>query len=141
MCVHLLYSLVSCHTEDSRDEFITMRSNEARTVTLTLLNAGTSDVFLVGESATTTGSDDVRTGALFRSFLTTGWILILDDDSSAEISIHISTFNTANGGVTVTFAVVAESLFNSDVSDFATFSVLITTRPPLELPPPEQASV
>ena len=112
--------------DDSRDELIKMMPDESKTITLTLLNKGQSSNFTLTHSTETSDTIEV----LESSLANTGPVF-LEEDSSAEIEIHIKTFSnaTGGGGTTVTLTVFVESSINSDIRDFITLPVMITEPP------------
>lgn len=113
---------------DSHSGFITLRQGETANITLILLNRGEDagfNVMIMGSSNTTVNN----TNSLEYSLTPT--TAFLRQNMTTEIYVSIIFSGNATNGVTVPFTVVAESVIDS-ASNFITFHVITTTRPPPE---------
>ena len=107
-----------------------MRPEENQTVTLTLINGALSDstfrvivdIFTMGNSTdfvecTLEPSDDSYP---------------VPYNSSIDLNIDVYVSMNATDGLAVSFTVRVESSSNSDVNDFISFDLVVTTSPPPE---------
>ncbi len=106
-----------------------MRPREHRNVTLVMLNRGEGAEFLLTVNTAVMGSE---TQDFLEYVVTPATAFRLEQDSSTEIRIEITLSSDVADGLAVVFTVIAESVLNNRISDFVTFSVYTTTRPPPE---------
>ena len=126
-CVKYFYLL--CLGENS-SEFLTVRPEENQTVTLTLVNEATNSDFqiiVVNTSLVGNSTDFIEYNVEPSSFLRS-----VPFNSSIDFSIAISVSANAVDGDAATFTVLAESTSDSDINDFISFDLVVTTSPPPE---------
>ena len=110
--------------------FLVMRPGENETVTLTLINGASSDsTFQVMIDVSTVGNTtDFVEYTLDPSYFS----YFVPYNSSIDLDINVFVSINATDGLAAAFTVRAESISNSDVNDFISFDLVVTTSPPPE---------
>ena len=107
-----------------------MRPGENQTVTLTLINGALSDsTFQVIVNISTMGnSTDFVEYTLEPSYVS----YFVPYNSSTDLNIDVFVSMNATDGLAASFMVRVEPNSNSDVNDFISFDLVVTTSPPPE---------
>ena len=99
------------------------------TVPLTLQNNGSAAQFSLVVKATVTGTVPAPDDSFEYSVVPDS--ISVETDASVDAVIRIHVHKNAPNGLALIFTVVANSVVG-DTSDFVTFQLLVSTRPPPE---------
>ena len=121
-----LYSLFFDEGETSSG-FLVMRPGENQSVTLTLINGALFDsrFQVIVDMSTVGNSTDLIEYTLEPSYFS----YFVPYNSSIDLNIDVFVSINATDGLAASFIVRAESNSNSDVNDFISFDLVVTTSP------------
>ena len=101
------------------DSYIALEPGKKTSVTVTLLNLGSNDSFML--RLDTDASDDSL--QYFEGRITTTDVINIQYNSTANIVTEVSLTPNAPDYFSVTFTLIATSSSNADINDFVTFDL------------------
>ena len=104
-----------------------MRPGDYNNVSLTLKNGGPSATFRLTVNTVITGN-----GTDFFEYFLAPETVFVESNSSTDITMSVSVFTGATDGISVTFSVIAQSVFDDNVNNFISIYLVTTTVPPPE---------